>query len=145
MNNEIMELLKYSGFLNKDKDRYLKWLDLLIYNPPRLSEYDVKVISRYINRAIGFYLHLFGMCGFIGKIRVKFDGCMENIIFLLDYIMYGYSQFISKKYMERLYSKSLNLIRFCPLSLSKENLIEYEIDTGLIEKIHFYLEYYFPR
>lgn len=149
MNNEFISFLRKSRrsgtgiFSKKQREKYLGWLDILISNPPRLSENEVKVISRYINRSIGFYLHLFGACGFIGNIRVKFEGCMENIVFLLDYVMYGYSHYIPRKYMEKLYNKSLNLVRFCPIS--KEKLIEYEIDTGLIEKIHFYLEYYFPK
>lgn len=130
-------------FSQTDRKEYLMWLDTLIYDPPRFNRREVRTISRYINRSIGFYLHLTGICGYIGRVRIKYEGCMENLIFLLDFLMYKYYFYISKEYIENIYKKSLNLVRFCPKSPQK--LIEYEIDTGLLEKIHFYLEYYFSK
>lgn len=149
MNKEFIDFLRNARkgrnlFFNKrGRELYLSWLERMIESPPRFNKHEVRVIRRYINRSIGFYLHLTGMCGRIGKIRIRYDGCMENILFLLDFIIYRYGDHIPREYIERIYSKSLNLVRFCPYS--QKELIEYEIDTGLLEKIHFYLEYYYFR
>ena len=45
-------------FSKTDRMKYLMWLDTLIYDPPRFNKREVRTISRYINRSIGFYLHL---------------------------------------------------------------------------------------
>lgn len=133
----------FEYFDREERRKYVMWLDILINDSPRLTPKDVSVICRYINRSTGFYLFLAGAYGNLNGVRLKYEGCMENLIFLLDYIMYWYSRYVPKKYIEKLYSKTLNIVRFCPFP--QKPMVEYLIDTGLIEKIHFYLEYYYLK
>lgn len=149
MKDDFIYFLKHARrgglglFTRDEKLRYLAWLDMLIENPPKLNKREVRIIGSYISRSIGLYLRLTGLCGKIGKITVRYDGCMENLIFMLEFMLHRYYYYIPREYLEKLYSKSLNVVRFCPFS--QKELIEYEIDTGLVEKIHFYLEYYYSR
>lgn len=128
-------------FTAEEKEQYLKWLDMLIEEPPKFSRKEIIIICHYINRSMGLYLRLTGLCGKINSIRIIYDGCMENLLFILDFILNRYYYFVSRKYIEGLYKKALNFVRFSPFF--QKELIAYEIETGLVEKIYFYLEYYY--
>ena len=147
MKNEFLCFLKNARrgglglFTREEKERYLMWLDMLIKEPPKFSKREILIICHYINRSIGLYLHITGLFGKVNSVKVIYDGCMENLIFILEYILDRYYYFISREYIEGLYKKALNIVRFNPFF--QKELIAYEIDTGLVEKIHFYLEYYY--
>ena len=124
---------------DRERALYLDFLENLMNEVPVLSNRDVQDIFSFIERSVRFYLTV---CARRKRKRNTYEGCMENLLFLTDYLMHYYSAKISKNNLLRLYDLAVHIERLKPLDTAE--VLRYEIETGLPEKIHFLIEYYYP-
>ncbi|MBO4903498.1 MAG: hypothetical protein J5518_11975 [Lachnospiraceae bacterium] len=130
---------KGDGSLSEEERRlYLQILDELVLVVPALSCREIADIFGYIERSVIFFLTV---CAKRKMPENRYEGCMENLLFLMEYLLHYFSHRVRKRDLLRLYEIAIHPERFRPVSMTE--LIRYEINTGLPEKIHFSMEYYF--
>lgn len=68
---------------------------------------------------------------------------MENLIFLTGYLLHYHFPRVKEEDVKHLYELAVAIDRFKPYEPAE--LIEYEIDSGLLENLYFFIEYYYFR
>ena len=128
-----------AGRLTKEEhENYMICLDRMLVEVMDLSIREVNEVFRFIESSMRFYLTL---CAKQIRPQKTYEGCMENLLFLVEYLLQYNLMKVKKIQLLKLYDIALHIERFHPKDPAE--LIEYEIRTGLLEKIHFYIDYYF--
>ena len=146
MREEIYLLLKNARagrlpqFHGQEKDLYQNWLDELLYDVPRLNQDEVDLICDFIRTSIS---HLTEICEGTRLKRSQYAGCMENLNFLVEYLMHHYAYKVGKTRLQGLLIQLKN-----PRHTTGEGLQRirrYYRETRIEENIRFYLEYYYTE
>lgn len=125
-------------FTEEEHENYMICLDRMLVEVMDLSIREVNEVFRFIENSMRFYLTL---CAKQSRPQKTYEGCMENLLFLVEYLLQYNLMKVKKIHLLKLYDIALHIERFQPKDPAE--LIEYEIKTGLLEKIHFYIDYYF--
>jgi hypothetical protein len=128
------------GLTENERNLYLECLGRMENEWNDFSHKEIHEIFGFIERSIAFYLT---QCA--GRIRPRetYEGCMENLLFLAGYLLHYHFPRVQKEDLMRLYDLAVGIKRFEPCDTAE--LIEYEIDSGLLENLYFFLEYYYFR
>ncbi len=124
----------------EDRLIYTQCLDVLICENMEFTYAEIKEIFAFIENSMHYYLRI---CAAKLLPRSAYEGCMENLLFLTGYLLHFYLPKVKKDYMVSLYDLAVHTGRFQPLD--PEEYLDYVIRTGLLEKICFYIDYYYAR
>lgn len=126
-------------FTKEEKDKYENWLDEMISEEPLFNMQELLTILRFIYRSIIYLTEI--SAREILK-REQYTGCMENLIFLINYLLhYQYQQELLKKYLIRFIKLTSDLTGYSPAE--KRKIEQYYTENEIREKIHFYMAYYY--
>jgi len=125
------------NFTGHEKEIYESWLQELIDDTPNISKGEIETIWNFVVQSVKF---LSNICENNLLPEIKYRGCMENIVFLIEYLYYYHIEYMKK---EHLYHINHVMEELLSEHSENEKLREYYLRTGLTEKIQFCLEYYF--
>ena len=127
--------------LSKEEHRtYLNILDDWLMEVPVIRDQEMQIVLAFIDRMIRYYLIV---CAKRIRPAGSYEGCMENLIFLIGYLLHYYFWKVGKEYLQEIYALSIRINDLNPCSYAE--VADYVIHTGLPTKIHFFIEYYFPK
>ncbi len=150
MKKEIIRLLARSreesrlDFVGEEKKIYEKWLDGLIEQPMYFCDSEIETVWSFVVRSVK---NLSDICIEDRIPEQKYRGCMENAIFLMEYLLHYYHQRVKRDRLEDVIRITKEKLEQAEERVKKyhytNRLVKYYKQTGLVEKIQFYLEYYF--
>ena len=122
----------------EDHRIYSLCLDAMLSEVPALTYAEIREIFLFIENSMHYYLEL---CAEGKRAGSSYEGCMENLLFLVSYLLHYYYPKVRKEYLERLYDQAIHIEHFRPVDPA--GYLDYEIGTGLLEKLRFYMDYYY--
>ena len=126
------------GLTKTERGFYLQLLEEWMVQMPDIRQTDMPVVIGFIERLIRYYLIV---CAQRRRKSGTYEGCMENLLFLLNLLLHHYSFRIDKERVEKLYKMAIDIKALKPICYAE--VADYVIRTELLQKLQFFLEYYY--
>ncbi|MBQ7581918.1 MAG: hypothetical protein IJU25_03775 [Lachnospiraceae bacterium] len=132
--------IKETGLTKREHETYLEILDEWTQAVPDITGREMQIVLSFIERQIRYYLNV---CAKRKMRAALYEGCMENLLFLLGYLLHFYFWKVGKNYLQKLYDMATGIDALQPVCYAE--VADYVIRTGLAAKIHFFMDYYFSK
>ena len=128
------------GLTKEEKGFYLQMLNEWLVEVPDIRPKEMPPVIAFIEGQIRYYLMV---CAKRKRPPGSYEGCMENLIFMLEYLLHFYFWKVGKSTLLRIYEMGVEIEKLEPICYAE--VADYVIRTGLLMKLQFFIDYYFSE